>query len=87
MRSNLNYAKESLSPPLLTMGKCPDSTWQARRFGDVAEFRHLQGFRGVYRGVVPGSQHWGFPKCYCHHACDFVGGHYTAGAQPRGGDS
>ena len=53
-----------MSPPPLTMGKCPDSTWQARRFGDVAEFRHLQGFRGVYRGVVPGSQHWGFPKCY-----------------------
>lgn len=26
---------------------------QARRFGDVAEFRHLHGLRGVYRGVVP----------------------------------
>lgn len=29
---------------------------QARRFGDVAEFRHLQGLRGVYRGVVPRLQ-------------------------------
>lgn len=35
----------------------PLDTWksrrQARRFGDVGEFRHLQGLRGVYRGVVP----------------------------------
>lgn len=50
-----------MSPPPLTMGKCPDSTWQARRFGDVAEFRHLQGFRGVYRGVV-GFPALGFSK-------------------------